>query len=60
MKKTIKIDVLENWLQQQINETNARLEENLKRKNTLMIVDLESYLKALADIDVFVQKAKQQ
>jgi len=59
MKKTIKIDVLENWLQQQINETNARLEENLKRKNTLMIVDLESYLKALADIDVFVQKAKQ-
>jgi hypothetical protein len=59
MRKTIKIEELERWIQQQITETNARLEENLKRRNQLMILDLESYLRALADIDVFVQKAKQ-
>jgi hypothetical protein len=58
-KKTIKIDVLEKWVLQQMAETNARLEENLKRRNQLMIMEMESYLRALSDLDVYVQKLKQ-
>lgn len=55
-RKTIKVETLQSWIKEEINSTNARLTEALSDRNTLLIIDLENYLKALSGIDCYINK----